>query len=63
MGDPEALNGDFECWIGGQPNNWQTESSAGNASLSMSTDAHGGDYSVKVAGNTGSNKRISYKEA
>lgn len=62
VGDPEALNGDFECWIGGQPNNWQTESSAGNASLSMSTDAHGGNYSVKVAGNTGSNKRISYKE-
>ena len=62
VGDPNALNGDFECWIGGRPNNWKTSSSAGNATLSQSTDAHSGTYSVCVAGTSSSNKRISYKE-
>lgn len=62
VGDPNALNGDFECWIGGRPNNWKTSSNAGNATLSQSTDAHSGTYSVCVAGTSSSNKRISYKE-
>ena len=44
------------------PNNWSTTSTAGNATLSMSTDAHSGSYSVKVAGDSKYNKRISYKE-
>ena len=61
-GDPNASNGDFESWTGGQPNNWETTSSAGNATLSQSTDAHSGNYSVRVAGTSSSNKRISYKE-
>ena len=43
--------------------NAQTSTSnAGNASLSQSTDAHSGNYSVKVAGTSSSNKRLSYKE-
>lgn len=62
VGDPSALNGDFECWIGGKPNNWQSASTAGNATLSQSTDAHSGNYSVKVGGTSSSNKRMSYKE-
>ena len=62
VGDPSSLNGDFECWISGKPNNWQSTSNAGNASLSPSTDAHSGNYSVKVAGTSSSNKRLSYKE-
>ena len=61
-GDASAANGDFENWTGGVPNNWKTSSSAGNATLSQSTDAHGGKYSVKVAGSTSANKRIAYKE-
>lgn len=60
-GDATALNGDFENWTNGQPNNWKTTSSAGNATLSQSTDAHSGKYSVKVAGAT-QNKRLGYKE-
>ena len=55
-------NGNFEAWSGDTPDNWKTVSSAGNATLSKSTDAHGGSYSVKVGGTSASNKRISYKE-
>ena len=61
-GDMSAFNGDFETWVDGLPNNWKTASTAGNATLSQSTDAHSGNYSVCVAGTTSSNKRIGYKE-
>ncbi len=60
-GDNIIANGDFEGWTGGLPNHWKTASSAGNATLSQSTDAHGGSYSVCVGGDT-KNKRIGYKE-
>lgn len=62
VGDPNALNGDFECWIGGLPNNWQSASTASSATLTQSTDAHSGDYSVLVGGVSDRNQRISYKE-
>ena len=62
VGDPDALNGDFECWIGGQPNNWKSSSSASSANLSQSTDANSGTYSVCVEGTSSGNKRLSYKE-
>ena len=61
-GDTSASNGNFETWVDGKPNNWTTASSAGNATLSQSTDAHGGSYSVKVGGTSSANKRIGYKE-
>lgn len=61
-GDLTATNGDFEAWVSGEPNNWTTSSTAGNATLSQSTDAHSGKYSVKVGGTTAANKRLSYKE-
>ncbi len=56
------VNGDFEGWTNGKPNHWKTSSTAGNATLSQSTDAHSGKYSVKVSGNTSNNKRLAYKE-
>ena len=62
VGDPNALNGDFECWIGGQPNNWKSANSASNATLTQSTDAHSGTYSVCVGGSSSANKRLAYKE-
>lgn len=62
VGDPSATNGNFETWVDGKPNNWTTASTAGNATLSQSTDAHGGKYSVKVGGTSSANKRIGYKE-
>ncbi len=60
--DLTSFNGDFETWVDGLPNNWKTASTAGNATLSQSTDAHSGNYSVCVAGTTSGNKRIGYKE-
>lgn len=56
-----ATNGDFESWTDGKPDNWKPACTAGNATLSQSTDAHSGTYAVKVGG-TSSNKRLAYKE-
>lgn len=61
-GDTTAPNGDFETWVDGKPNNWKTASTAGNATLTQSTDAHSGKYSVKVGGSSSANKRLGYKE-
>lgn len=61
-GDTTTPNGNFETWVDGKPNNWKTASTAGNASVAQSTDAHSGKYSVKVSGSTTANKRLGYKE-
>lgn len=63
-GTPVAsiTNGDFETWADGIPTGWKTASTAGNATISQSTDAHGGNYSVKVDGTSSANKRIAYQE-
>lgn len=61
-GDATASNGNFENWIDGKPNKWETASSAGNATLSQSTNAHSGKYSVEVTGTASANKRIGYEE-
>ena len=55
-------NGDFESWTDGQPDHWKTTSSAGNATLAQSTDAHAGSYSVSVGFNATSNKRLGHEE-
>lgn len=55
-------NGGFETWADGKPTNWKTASTAGNATLSQSEDAHSGKYSVKVKGVSGKNMRLGYKE-
>ncbi len=55
-------NGGFEVWSGSTPMNWKTASTAGNATLKQSTDAHSGSYSVEVAGSSSSNKRLGYQE-
>lgn len=54
-------NGDFETWENSLPVNWKSETTAGNATLTQSTDAHAGSYSVQVA-NASANKRLAYKE-
>ena len=61
-GDTTTPNGNFETWVDGKPNNWTTASTAGNASVAQSTDAHSGKYSVKVGGSTTANKRLGYNE-
>lgn len=55
-------NGDFESWKGSTPLHWAPVSTAGGATLSQSTDAHGGKYSVKVGGTTSANKRLGREE-
>lgn len=63
--DPDPVNsitnGDFESWEGNVPTGWKPACNAGNATLSQSTDAHGGNYSVKMAANS-ANKRLAYQE-
>lgn len=60
--DPTKLNGDFENWSDSTPLHWRTQSSAGNATLTQSTDAHSGKYSVEVVGNPTTNKRLAHEE-
>ena len=56
-------NGGFETWTSANsPANWKTACTAGNATLSQSTDAHSGQYSVSVGANSSSNKRLGYQE-
>ncbi len=55
-------NGDFETWADGLPTNWKSASSASSATLTQSTDAHGGKYSVLITGSTSGNKRLGYTE-
>ena len=59
-GDNLLSNAGFENWDGAAPAVWK--SSIGNASLSQSTTAHGGQYAVKVTGDAKFNKRLSYAE-
>ena len=61
-GDNLLGNGGFETWNGDLPANWKTTSTAGNATLSKSTDAHGGSYSVSIGYTASANKRMGYKE-
>ena len=62
VGDPTAPNGDFECWVDGMPNNWQSASSASKGNLFQSEDARSGKYAVQVGGATDMNMRLAYKE-
>ena len=56
-------NGDFETWADGIPTGWQSTTTASTKNaLSQSTDAHGGQFSVCLAGDAGGNKRMAYKE-
>ena len=57
----DFTNGDFETWENGIPTGWKSTSSASNATLSQSTDAHSGNFSVKVGG-ASQNKRLAYQE-
>lgn len=55
-------NGGFEEWKSdSEPTGWKSTTTASNATLSKSTDAHSGDYSVCVK-NTSSNSRLASKE-
>lgn len=55
-------NGNFETWADGLPTGWKSASTASSATLSQSTDAHGGSYSVLVVGDAANNKRLASQE-
>lgn len=61
-GENLLQNGDFEAWTSGLPDNWKSTNSASTATLTQSTDAHGGKYAVSVAAVASANKRLAYKE-
>lgn len=56
-GENLLKNGDFESWTSGKADNW--DGVVGNATVSQSTDAHTGTYSIAVNG-ASSNKRLAY---
>ena len=61
-GENILSNGNFETWTDGIPTDWKTTSAAGNATLTQSTDARNGSYSVSVGFSTSANKRLGHKE-
>ena len=64
-GDPvtDLVNGDFESWVSDtEPEGWNPESSAGNATLSKSTDARNGNFACAIAAPGSQNKRLATQE-
>ena len=59
----ELVNGGFEEWVSdSQPLGWKSSSTASNAILSQSQDAHGGSYACVVAAPGSANKRLATQE-
>ena len=54
-------NASFENWTDGKPDHWTTASSAGNATLTQSDDAHTGKSAVQLTLES-KNKRLGYQE-
>ncbi len=61
VGENLLSNGGFETWADGLPTGWKSASTASSATLSQSTTAKSGNYSVLVEGATG-NKRLASAE-
>lgn len=61
-GENLVANSGFEAWSGSTPEGWKSTNSASNATLAQSTDAHSGNYSVKVGFTASQNKRLGSKE-
>jgi hypothetical protein len=57
-GENLITNGDFESWVSdSEATAWKSASTASNATVSKSTDAHAGSYAVQIEGFT-QNKRL-----
>lgn len=61
-GNNLLVNGGFETWADGICEGWKSTTSASSAKLTQSTDTHSGSYSVCVACDEKSNKRLGSKE-
>lgn len=59
----DFTNGGFESWTDGAPDLWQSTTTASTKNtVSQSTDARTGSYSVQVAGTTSGNNRLASTE-
>jgi len=59
----DFTNGGFETWTDGVPAQWMSTNTASTKNtISQSTDAHSGSYSVNVAGSTSGNQRLASTE-
>ncbi len=59
----ELVNGGFEEWVSdSEPLGWKSASTASNAILSKSQDAHGGSYACLVGAPGSANKRLATQE-
>ena len=59
----ELVNGNFEEWVSdSEPLGWKSASTASNATLSQSQDAHGGTYSCCIGAPGAANKRLATQE-
>ena len=61
-GENLLKNGGFETWENGVATGWKSSNSAGNATVTQSTDAHAGSYSAMIEGSTDANKRLGSTE-
>lgn len=57
-GDNLVENGGFETWENNNAIGWISTTSASNATVSQSTDAHSGQYALLVKAGGSSNKRL-----
>lgn len=61
-GDNLVENSGFETWENGVATGWKSTTSASNATVSQSEDAHAGSYAILVQAGGSSNKRLASKE-
>lgn len=61
-GENLLKNGGFETWENGVATGWKSSNSAGNATVTQSTNAHAGSYSAMIEGSTDANKRLGSTE-
>lgn len=61
-GDNLLTNGGFETWTNDVCEGWKSTTSASNATVKQSSDAHSGSSSILVEGNEKQNKRLASKE-
>ncbi len=61
-GDNIFANGDFEQWENGAPIYWKSKSTAGNVTITQSTEAHSGTYAASMGYAASANKRMAYQE-
>jgi hypothetical protein len=58
-GESLLTNGGFESWVSdSEATAWKSTTSANNATVNKSTDAHSGSYAVEIEGSTAGNKRL-----